>query len=1456
MALSLPNLAIAGYQIVNENEYLYSDQRKVGESDKDSDSGTVYAKAYIRNDQVYVKVGSSSEQVWNQDTVFGVYRGTFTSSNRIVLSANLKGASDDTVTFSPSVGNYTVLLQTLTSSGEKFSFYINDSIQIIEDAVEPQVTSVGPIEAIQGVSTTFTVTGTDLPTTVALALHGSVENSCGSVTYIDSTSAKVNCTPSDLGRVRFYVAKVSKGEAINGSENLHVTVKENIQPPATLYSPVNNATNISDQSQNFDWSNVSDATVYRLVVSDNVSFNGFNDTSTDSSSCTDNDKCKTATPSSSRYSGFNLKSNTLYYWKVRSDVSDWSSVYSFRTEVPVVEPKVTSVSPTSATQGVSTTFTVTGTDLPTTIALALHGSVEGSCGSVTYIDSTSAKVNCTPSDLGRVRFYVAKVSKGEAINGSENLHVTVKENIQPPATLYSPVNNATNISDQSQNFDWSNVSDATVYRLVVSDNVSFNGFNDTSTDSSSCTDNDKCKTATPSSSRYSGFNLKSNTLYYWKVRSDVSDWSSVYSFRTEVPVVEPQVTSVSPIEATQGVSTTFTVTGTDLPTTVALALHGSVENSCGSVTYIDSTSAEVNCTPSDLGRVRFYVAKIADGEPINGSGNLYVTVSEPVDLPPTLFSHSVTPVSGDSGDTFTFETTWNDPENKSVVDVQVRYRKQGASSWSSSVYLSHVSNYTFLSGTAVTGEVGTYEYQVMAKDAMTASGSRVNDTGWLSGGTFVIDLHADGVCGSADGKNYPHDTTGYGSESQCEIGSSSNSAFPSQGKEVDWVCSGLNGGNDSPPCSASREIDYDLLDSLNKQAENLLSDIQSLDQKIEIVENKISEVSDSNDEIERLNNKISEVQKEYVVDSYVGEELKEDDVLGVLANGDKVNTLPNGGKRQVIEEKAVGQYKYKINILHPDESNYPALVNIEYTIDGVGQSDYTKFVYANNYEHLRVVKSHLIGMVVELSQMYTDVKSSDGEHDEVYASYLANSQSRFLAIENSKDEIELAITESTPTPLTFKETVKQAYGEEEPAKQCVSYTHAYKKSFWEFREFPVQTCMLDYQTLTLIKITSTTLYESATHGINTSGKLKDSPLPKSNSYLFGSGFKSGSKYALEEIAKEYLATVKSLSNPQTIINETRAMFSDVYSFIKNPGGKVEQVQNQIAKVFVSVKSIVDELPEAIENIDVEDGGFASGYIGVNVGLEIVDPVKKLGKIVKSLKGGSLVPAWVVKSQIAIERANDDVGELVKKIKNRIANILKSPIFGKRIINSKRVELSVGEKVPGGTLSVSVRDDGQKQLIGKDIDGNEISITVNSPGNCCIITSNSNKYGGTTYKRNDGVELEYDKDGFPVIEPLNANGKKSEVYIDPTATGHDFSNANIALSNQFNDDELRKIGLNDIQINDVRNGKPSSPTGFTWHHHQDVGKMQLIPSSKHKGFPHTGGCSIWSKEASCPIESTY
>lgn len=56
-----------------------------------------------------------------------------------------------------------------------------------------------------------------------------------------------------------------------------------------------------------------------------------------------------------------------------------------------------------------------------------------------------------------------------------------------------------------------------------------------------------------------------------------------------------------------------------------------------------------------------------------------------------------------------------------------------------------------------------------------------------------------------------------------------------------------------------------------------------------------------------------------------------------------------------------------------------------------------------------------------------------------------------------------------------------------------------------------------------------------------------------------------------------------------------------------------------------------------------------------------------------------------------------------------------------------------------------------------------------------------------------------------------------------------------------DIEFRKQ-FNADQLNDIYDGQ--TPDGYTWHHNEEKGKMQLIDSEIHGKTGHTGGRSIW------------
>ena len=57
----------------------------------------------------------------------------------------------------------------------------------------------------------------------------------------------------------------------------------------------------------------------------------------------------------------------------------------------------------------------------------------------------------------------------------------------------------------------------------------------------------------------------------------------------------------------------------------------------------------------------------------------------------------------------------------------------------------------------------------------------------------------------------------------------------------------------------------------------------------------------------------------------------------------------------------------------------------------------------------------------------------------------------------------------------------------------------------------------------------------------------------------------------------------------------------------------------------------------------------------------------------------------------------------------------------------------------------------------------------------------------------------------------------------------------------NDPELAKK-FTDDQLEQIKND--DTPDGYTWHHNEEAGKMQLVDSETHAKSGHTGGRAIW------------
>ncbi|MFJ9204141.1 T7SS effector LXG polymorphic toxin [Bacillus velezensis] len=101
-------------------------------------------------------------------------------------------------------------------------------------------------------------------------------------------------------------------------------------------------------------------------------------------------------------------------------------------------------------------------------------------------------------------------------------------------------------------------------------------------------------------------------------------------------------------------------------------------------------------------------------------------------------------------------------------------------------------------------------------------------------------------------------------------------------------------------------------------------------------------------------------------------------------------------------------------------------------------------------------------------------------------------------------------------------------------------------------------------------------------------------------------------------------------------------------------------------------------------------------------------------------------------------------------------------------------------------------------------------------------------------------IPYDKDGFPIFDPVVEVKIDKSLYLEKDTV--QFKKATELLLQEINKNPELRNHFTEMQLKQIIKGK--KPKGFTWHHHQNEGIMQLVDSDIHGKTGHTGGRNIW------------
>lgn len=105
-----------------------------------------------------------------------------------------------------------------------------------------------------------------------------------------------------------------------------------------------------------------------------------------------------------------------------------------------------------------------------------------------------------------------------------------------------------------------------------------------------------------------------------------------------------------------------------------------------------------------------------------------------------------------------------------------------------------------------------------------------------------------------------------------------------------------------------------------------------------------------------------------------------------------------------------------------------------------------------------------------------------------------------------------------------------------------------------------------------------------------------------------------------------------------------------------------------------------------------------------------------------------------------------------------------------------------------------------------------------------------------------IEKDGEKDEgiFPVFDKVTTVELPENMYKDKDS--EQFKYCNNELKEKIENDSTLREKFTEEQLEQIEAGR--TPKGYTWHHSEDKGKMELVDTEIHAKTGHTGGRSIW------------
>lgn len=161
---------------------------------------------------------------------------------------------------------------------------------------------------------------------------------------------------------------------------------------------------------------------------------------------------------------------------------------------------------------------------------------------------------------------------------------------------------------------------------------------------------------------------------------------------------------------------------------------------------------------------------------------------------------------------------------------------------------------------------------------------------------------------------------------------------------------------------------------------------------------------------------------------------------------------------------------------------------------------------------------------------------------------------------------------------------------------------------------------------------------------------------------------------------------------------------------------------------------------------------------------------------------------------------------------------------------------VGKVIIVGTVAITVFDLAEGDNVATAQDGDFLS-TRNDQLDGQLHSVTGVYYEAQTVELPNGSEV---VGVFPVFDAVAEVQLPVELY-ESTDANH-FLYANQSLSISIDQDPSLGNQFTAFQLNQLNTGL--TPEGYSWHHHEQAGKLQLVDEETHSQSGHSGGRSIW------------